>query len=89
MSTRNFRVEFLRQKSAEGWIDEKFLHNDRDCPTYEVVFRDSATGEHYAMEYYRDDNHGIDTFDGMNDDHTIDCYEVRKEEVTTYAWVRK
>jgi len=89
MTTKNFRAEFLREKSSQEWLSQKYLHDDMDCPTFEVVFRDPTDGKHYAMEYYHDSNHGIDTFDGASNDDTFECYEVEEKKTMTTEWVKK
>lgn len=88
MATKKFRAEFLREKCRDGWLYEQYLNDDRGCPTFEVVFRDTADGKHYAMRYYRDNDHGIDTFDGAKDDDLYECYEVEKKEVVAVSWER-
>jgi len=89
MPTREFRTEFLREQRNKGWINKKYIHDNNGCPHFEVVFKDSADGKYYAMEYYDDTDHGIDTFDGDSDDRLYLCYEVEKEEVVAISWVKK
>jgi len=88
MPTRIFRSEFLREQRDKGWINEKYLHDNNGYPHFEVVFKDSADGKYYAMEYYNSD-HGIDTFDGDDDDKVYECYKVEKKEVIEISWVKK
>lgn len=88
MSARKFRAEFLQMQMNKGWVSQRYLHSERGCPAFEVVFRD-RDGDHYAMEYYCDKDTGIDTFEGSHAHDLYDCYEVEKSEVVTRVWKRK
>jgi hypothetical protein len=89
MVTKKFRAEFLIEKRVQGWVHERPISvGDMGAPTFEVVFRDTADGKHYAMHYYRDLDVGVDTFDGAKDDDLYECYEVEKKEVVTVDWER-
>lgn len=87
MVTKKFRAEFLKEKCSQGWLHQKYLNDDIGAPTFEVVLRDTTDGKYYAMRYYRDSDHGIDTFEGSSNDDLHECYEVEKKEVVTVDWV--
>ncbi len=89
MATKKFRAEFLREKRDKGWVHERPISvGGMGPPTFEVVFRDTADGKHYAMHYYRDLDVGVCKFDGAKDDDLYECYEVEKKEVVAISWVK-
>lgn len=77
------------EKRDKGWTHKRPISvGDMGAPTFEVIFRDTSDGKHYAMHYYRDTDTGIDTFEGVNNDDLFKCHEVEKKEVVAVSWVK-
>lgn len=90
MANRKFRLEYIRGILERDEIDR--INNNYDhsmaAEFCDVVFKSKDDGKFYAFEYHFNSDVGVDSFDGRDDDHVVDCYEVEKVTVTTTSWQR-
>jgi len=90
MAQRKFRYEFIREVLDGGEVDRINLGYDHAAAyeEFHVVFRAKDDGKYYAFDYNYNGDHGIDNFDGWENDDLVECWEVREEKVTTTTWVK-
>ena len=90
MATRNFRLEFIREVMDDDVVARisKGYDHGAAMEQIDIIFRAKDDGKYYVFDYEYNGDHGIDNFDGQDDDHMVPCYEVTKKVVTKESWVR-
>jgi len=92
MATRNFRLEFIREHVFETGEEVARISKGYDhgaaMEQIDIIFRAKDDGKHYVFDYEYNGDHGIDNFDGEDDDFLVVCYEVEKKVVKKETWKR-